>query len=135
MSAADRPTDLLRYAGIVAILLVGGIHLQQHDSFIGDVPTIGTLFLLNAAGAAAIALALAAGTGRLALVAALGGIGLSAGAIVALLVARYGTIFDYTEPTFRAGVVLSLVFEVLAVVILAGLIVRFNARRSSPSPR
>lgn len=129
MSEARRSTDLLRYAGIAAILLVGGVHLQQYDSFIRDVPTIGTLFLLNAVGAAAVALTLAGTRGRLAAPAALGGVGLAAGAVISLLIARYSTIFSYSEPTFRDGVVVSLVSEILAIAILALLTARLAKTR------
>ncbi len=113
------PSDALRYAAVVAVLLVGGIHLQQYDSILKDVPTIGTLFILNAVGAAGIALAIAGLRGRALVLPALGGIALAGGAIVSVLIARYSSIFDYSEPTYRIAVVLSLVFEVAAVAILA----------------
>ena len=115
------PSDGLRYAAIVAVLLVGGIHLQQYDAILSEVPTIGTLFILNAVGAAGIALAIAGLRGRALALPALGGIGLAGGAIVSVLIARYSSIFDYSEPTYRTAIVLSLVFEVAAVVILAAL--------------
>jgi len=118
---AGARSDGLRYAAIVAVLLVGGIHLQQYDSILKDVPTIGTLFILNAAGAAGIALAIAGLRGRALALPALGGIALAGGAIVSVLIARYSAIFDYSEPTYRAAVVLSLAFEVGAVAILAAL--------------
>ena len=114
------PPDVLRYAAIVAILLVGGIHLQQY-SILKDVPTIGTLFILNAVGAAGIALVIAALRGRALILPALGGIGLAGGAIISVLIARYSSIFDYSEPTYRTAVVLSLAFEVAAVAILTAL--------------
>ena len=115
------PSDALRYAAIVAILLVGGIHLQQYDAILKDVPTIGVLFILNALGAAGIALAIAGLRGRALVLPALGGIALAVGAIVSVLIARYGTIFDYSEPTYRTAVVLSLLFEVAALAVLAAL--------------
>lgn len=72
-------SDLLLMAGGVATFLVGAIHLQQYADFIKDVPTIGTLFLLNSFAAGLICLMLAT---RLRTLAALGGIAVSAGALV-----------------------------------------------------
>lgn len=119
-SSGDASTGL-RYAGIAAVLLVGGIHLQQYDAILSDVPTIGTLFILNAVGAALVALSIAGLRGRALVLPALGGIALAVGAVVSVLIARYGTIFDYSEPTWRAAVVISIGFEVAAVLILGAL--------------
>jgi len=111
--------DTLRIVGAVATLIVGAIHLQQWLDFINEVPTIGELFLLNALGAGALAIGLA--LPRFRVLAALGAIGLSAGAIVSLLISMTdGGIFDYVEPSFRTPVTLSLVAEVVAVLALAG---------------
>jgi hypothetical protein len=109
-------SDALRYAGAVSTLVVGAIHLQQYVVLIKDVPTIGELFLLNAAGAAVIAAMLATGARVLG---AIGGILLSAGAIVSLVIARTsGGLFEYVEPTFRTPVLLSTIAEVAAVLAL-----------------
>ncbi|MEJ7876596.1 MAG: hypothetical protein WKF62_08040 [Solirubrobacterales bacterium] len=128
------PSDGLRYAAIAAVLLVGGIHLQQYDSILKDVPTIGTLFILNAAGATGIALAIAGLRGRALALPALGGIALAGGAIVSVLIARYSSIFDYSEPTYRAAVVVSLAFEIAAVAILATLAARSARRETANVP-
>ncbi len=111
-------SDLLLMAGGVATFLVGAIHLQQYADFIKDVPTIGTLFLLNSFAAGLICLMLAT---RLRTLAALGGIAVSAGALVSLAVARFasGGLFDYVEPTFRGPVAISVAAEVIAVLCLA----------------
>lgn len=109
--------DTLRRLGALATLVVGAVHLQQYASFISDVPTIGVLFLLNGAGAGIVAIMLA--TRRLALLGALGGIALSAGALVSVLLSmRDGGLFQYIEPDFRAAVVVAVVAEVTAVVLL-----------------
>lgn len=126
-ATSQAPSDALRYAAIVAILLVGGIHLQQYDALLKDVPTIDTLFILNAIGAAGIALGIAFLRGRALALPALGGIAVSAGALVSVLIARYSSIFDYAEPTYRTAVVLSLIFEVAAIAIL-GLLAARSAR-------
>ena len=112
-----RSADALRYLGALATLAVGAVHLQQYADFIADVPTIGVLFLLNGAGAGLMAILLV--TRRSAL-GALGAIGLSAGAIVAVSISMTGTgLFGYTEPTFRTAVIVALAAEVAAVVLLA----------------
>ena len=50
-----RRSDQLRFLAIGLLLCEGGIHLQQYESFLHLVPTINTLFLLNAISAAVIA--------------------------------------------------------------------------------
>lgn len=110
--------DTLRLVGAFLTLIVGVIHLEQWLDFVNEVPTIGELFILNALGAGSIAIALA--VPRLRLSAALGGIGLSMGAIISLIISMNGSLFGYSEPTFRTPVVLSLIAEVLAVGALAG---------------
>ena len=94
------------------------MHLQQYADFISDMPTIGVLFALNAAGPGAIAIALA--TGRAAL-GALGGIMLSAGSIASIAISMTAQgLFDYTEPTLRAPVAIAIIAEVAAIVLLRG---------------
>lgn len=110
--------DLLRYLGAGLILFVGGVHLQQYLSFIEDVPTVGVLFILNAAGAAGIALGLAGTRDALPAVA---GIALCVGALVSVAIALYATLFGYTE-TWRVSTVLAVAAELLAVAVLAGFI-------------
>ncbi len=122
-------SDALRYAGAVLTLVVGAIHLQQYAVLIKDVPTIGELFLLNAAGAAVVAAMLVTGVRVLG---AAGGILLSVGAIVSLLIARTsGGLFEYVEPTFRTPVLLSLIAEVAAVLALSAYLL---VRRKEPAP-
>lgn len=117
--------NALRYLGVASILVVGGIHLQQYKSVpISQVPTIGTLFILNAIGAAGVALAITALRGKLAALASLGGIGISVGALVSIVIAMNGTIFGYSEPSFRPGVTIAVVAEVLSVIVLSALALR-----------
>ena len=81
-------------------------------------PTIGRLFLLNGVAAGLGCLML---TTRLRTLAALGGIAVSAGALVSLAIARFASsgLFDYVEPTFRGPVAISVAAEVIAIVFLA----------------
>ena len=110
------PATALRYLGAIATLVVGAVHVQQYADFISDVPTIGVLFLLNGLGAGVVAILL---TTRRAWLGALGGIAVSAGALVSVLISMTdGGLFDYTEPTFRSAVVIAVVAEAAAVVLL-----------------
>ena len=128
MSGAAK--DALRYLGALATLLVGVVHLQQYADFIHDVPTIGVLFLLNAAGAGAVTIALAT---RWAPVGAAGAIALSAGALVSLAISMTdGGLFGYTEPTLRAPVVIAIAAEAAAIVLL---VVYLVARRAPARAR
>jgi hypothetical protein len=124
-------SDALRYLGALATIVVGAVHLQQYADFIHDVPTIGVLFLLNGAGAGAVAVMLAT---RRATLAAAGGIALSLGAIISVAISMTAAngLFDYIEPTFRAPVMIAVVAEAAAVLsLLAYLLVQ----RAPVAPR
>ncbi len=109
--------DALRYFGALATVIVGAVHLQQYADFIADVPTIGVLFLLNGLGAGVVTILLAT---RHARVGAIGGIALSAGALVSVLISMTDTgLLDYTEPTFRSAVIVAVAAEAAAIVLLA----------------
>ena len=118
--------DVARYVGAALVIAVGVIHLQQYADFMRDVPTIGVLFLLNAAGAGLVAAALATPARDLA---ALGGIGLSAGALVSVLISLNTTLFGYSEPDLRVAVILSIVVEAAAVAALVVYLLRRRAAR------
>jgi hypothetical protein len=115
-----RRADTLRYAAAALVLVVGLVHLQQYVDFISEIPTIGVLFLLNAAGGAGLAVALIWPDRTLSRLAALGGIGLCVGSLVAIVLAMSGGIFDYQEPNWRGPVVLSVIVEVAALPALLG---------------
>jgi len=122
------PATALRYLGAIATLVVGAVHVQQYADFISDVPTIGVLFLLNGLAAGVVAILLATPRAPLG---ALGGIALSAGALVSVLISMTdGGLFDYTEPTFRSAVVIAIVAEAAAVVLLLAYLA--TQRRQTP---
>jgi len=122
------PATALRYLGAIATLVVGAVHVQQYADIISDVPTIGVLFLLNGLAAGVVAILLAT---RRAPLGALGGIALSAGALVSVLISMTdGGLFDYTEPTFRSAVVIAIVAEAAAVVLLLAYLA--TQRRQTP---
>lgn len=129
-----------RFVGALSLLAVGAIHLQQYDYLYSAIPTIGTLFLLNFAGATALGLGLLAPVERLlgrmgaAAVAllALGGIGLAATAFVVLLVAERTPVFGFQEPGYDpAALMASRVSELVTVALLSSfLVARFAGRGS-----
>lgn len=122
-------SDGLRYLAVGLLLVEAGIHLQQYVGPLHDVPTISTLFVLNAVGGAAIALVLAADRGLAGALAALAGIGMTLGALVSLAIARADTIFDYSEPTLRTAVTFAAIVELAAVLALCAFLV---ARTGDP---
>lgn len=120
---------LLRYLAALATLVVGVVHLQQYADFIHDIPTIGVLFLLNAAGAGVVVILLATCRATLG---AVSGIALSAGALVSIVIAMSSAgLFDYSEPTLRTAVALAITAEALAVVLLIAYLV--VERRPTPA--
>jgi hypothetical protein len=126
-----------RALGALATLAVGAVHLQQYVTLYSSVPTIGTLFVLNFAGATVIGLALLAPierpTGRLggAIVAllAVGGIVLAATSFVFLLVSERTPLFGFKEPGYDpAGIAAARASELAAVALLGAFLA---TRRSS----
>lgn len=117
-----RASDGLRLLAVALLLFEGAIHLQQVEGPLSAVPTIDTLFVLNAIGAAVIALVLAGSREVVAALGALAGLGLTLVALVSLAISRAGTLFDYSEPTLRTAVGLAAFVELAAVLALAAFI-------------
>jgi len=133
-SAASGP---LRRAGGVALLGVGLVHLEE---LVGDhyaaIPTIGTLFALNATAAAVIAVALWIPVGRVAHAGLAGaGIAVAAGSLGALVVSERTTLFGFHEVGWRPVIVLAVVLEGATVVLLAGALVLAWPRRPGTARR
>ena len=122
----------LRILGALSVLAVGAVHLQQYFSLYSSIPTIGTLFVLNFAGATVIGLGLLAPVERLydrpagvlpALL-AVGGIGLAATSFVFLFISERTPLFGFMEPGYDpAAILASRVAEAVAVVSLLGYLV------------
>lgn len=127
--------DGLRLLAVVLLLAQAGIHLQQYEGPLHAVPTIGPLFVLNAVGAAAIALVLAGSRGSGAVLGSLAGLGLTLGALVSLAITRAGTLFEYSEPTLRAAVVASALVELALVLTLAAFLLAGRSRDGAAAPR
>lgn len=106
--------------GAAALMLViAGVHFQQYVDFMSEIPTIGVLFLLNAAGGAALAVMLAGREPLLRLLAALGSIGLAVGSLVSIILALNGGIFGYQETTLRLPILIAIVAEAAVLPLLA----------------
>lgn len=121
----------LRCVAAALVLVVGLVHLQQYVDFISEVETIGWLFLLNAAGGTGLTVALLWPDRNLSRLAAVGGLALCLGSLVAIVLAMGGGIFGYQEPSWRGQVVLAVIAEVAALPALAGYLLL--GRRAAPA--
>ena len=110
------------------MLVIAGVHFQQYVDFMSEVPTVGVLFLLNAAGGAGLLLAMLSGDRLIAVLAMVGSLGLAIGSLVSIGIALHGrffgivldgSFFGYQEPTLRLPIVIAVVAEVLLVFVLA----------------
>jgi hypothetical protein len=141
-----RRRHALRYLGAAALLGVGIVHIQQYfGASYSVIPTIGTLFALNFAGAVVLAAGLAAPIervfprrGRLVLGGlAASGLGIALGALTALLISEQTPIFGFMENGYRQAVVISIVLEVATAALLGAFLVELarEARRSGHGTR
>ena len=129
-----------RFAGALSLLTVGAVHLQQYEFLYSAIPTIGTLFLLNFAGATLIGLGLLAPVerllGRLGAVAvnllALGGALQAGAAFVFLLISERTPLFGFMEPGYDPPALMAArVAELVTVALLGGFLVARLAGRGS----
>jgi hypothetical protein len=129
------PRYVLRFLGAVALLGVGAVHIDQYFAVhYKVVPVIGTLFVLNLIGAAAIAALLILPIERLLGAFAIGflslaGIGLAVTSGVFLLISEHTTLFGFMENGYRTAIVLSFVAEGATVVLLGAYLLGLVARR------
>jgi hypothetical protein len=138
----------VRLLGALSLLGVGAVHLQQYANGYSTVPTIGTLFLLNAIGAGVVGFGLLVPWQRLldgrrsnAAVAtlSLAGVAIAVGSLIALFISETGTLFGFAEHDYRSVIVLTIVLEAAATVLLAPVaavsIRRAVSARSRRDPR
>ncbi len=126
-----RITGLLRVAGALALLGVGIDHIVQYygDSY-SAIPTIGTLFFLNFVSAAIVTAGLLAPVRRLAgrwadavlALLAISGVGIATGSLLGLLISENGGLFGFAEQGYRGAIVLSIAFEVAAILLLGAFV-------------
>ncbi len=118
----------MRFLGALAILAVGAIHLQQYiGADYRAIPTIGTLFLLNAIASAIVGIGLLAPIKRavvahradvaLALL-ALAAVAIAVGSLVALVISETGSLFGFTESGYRLPIVVAIVAETATIALL-----------------
>lgn len=93
-------TRAARLLGALALLATGAVHLQQFVKLYSQVPTIGTLFVLNFAGATVIGIGLLVPVKRIASLLALAGIALAATAFAFLLISEHTPLFGFMEPGY-----------------------------------
>ena len=131
----DRSQSTLRVIAALLVLVIAGVHFQQYVQFMSHVPWVGVLFLLNAGGGAAIAVALLGFDRDVRTLAALGGIGLAVGSLVSLVIALTSSFAGYHEPTLRTAILIAIISEALAVPALAALVVGGLRDRRFPAAR
>jgi hypothetical protein len=119
-----------RILGGMALLAVGAIHLQQYFELYSEIPTIGTLFVLNFVGATVVGLGLLAPLGRLHPLLALVGVGMAATSFVFLAISERTPLFGFQEPGYDPEAILaSRITEGATVVLLGAFLVAAIVRR------
>jgi hypothetical protein len=130
----------VRIVGALSLLAVGAVHLQQYRYLYSAIPTIGTLFLLNFAGATAIGLGLLApvehvlhrfGGAAVGLL-AVSGAALAATSFASLAISERTPLFGFMEPGYDPPALMaSRVAEIVTVVLLGSYVLARFARRIS----
>lgn len=132
-----------RLLGALAVLATGAVHLYEFERFYSQIPTIGTLFLLNFLGATAIGLCLLAPVeriggrygGALLVMLAAAGIALAAFAFTFLLISEQIPLFGFKEPGYDpSGIAAARAVEVATVLFLGSFLVG-RLRLKAPMPR
>lgn len=110
-----------RTVGAGALLVTGGVHLEQYSvAHFSVIPTIGPLFLLNFIAASALGLALLirfpAPRRRLRFDSwvALAGVGVATGALAAVLISEQTPLFGFMEYGYRLEIVIAIAAEAVA---------------------
>jgi hypothetical protein len=135
--AVGRPAFALRALGALSLLATGAVHLQQFARLYHAIPTIGTLFVLNFAGATALALALLAPLERLAgrrgdamlVLVATAGIALAAVSFTFLLISEHTPLFGFQEPGYDPPAIAAARAAEVATVLFLGAFLAVRARR------
>src|SRR5438309_1440292 len=111
----------MRQSAALLVLAAGGVHLYLWFGYFHRVDVVGPLFLLNAATAASLAIALAR-SGRSAVL--LAGLAYSAGTLVFFAISATAGLFGYHESLFGTWQVLAAAVEIGALATLALLLIR-----------
>lgn len=128
----------MRHLGALTLLVVGGVHLQQYLAGYSDVPTIGALFILNAIGAAVVAVGLLVPFERLlsdrradltaGLLSTLGAL-IAVGALIAIFVSESQPLFGFMEDGYSTPIVIAIAAEAITTILLAP-VAAANLRRA-----
>lgn len=133
----NTPARTARAIGALALLVVGGVHLEQYTAaHFSVIPTIGALFLLNFIAATSLGLVLlvpvrgSAGRRRLLAdsLAALSGLGVAAGALAGLVISEHAPLFGFVEHGYRLEIVIAIAAEAVAILSLGALLVMTDRR-------
>jgi hypothetical protein len=121
--------QVMRRAGAVAILAVGAVHLQQYLTGYNVLPTIGTLFLLNAISAGVVGFGLLLPIEKLFRervigLLALGAVAIAIGSLIALFISETSVLFGFSEDGYDTAVVIAIAAEVATTVLLTPVAVR-----------
>jgi hypothetical protein len=139
----------MRILGALAVLAVGAVHLQQYlGADFRMIPTVGSLFLLNAIGSGIVGVGLLVSeqrvlTGRKAdgavAMFAIAALAIAVGSLVALFISESGSLFGFSESGYRAAVVVAIISEAATILLLAPVAAvslgRVLAHRPEPTPR
>src|ERR1700757_1347425 len=119
--------SVTRGIGAIALLVVGGVHLEQYTvAHFSVIPSIGPLFLVNFIAATSLGLLLlipirrSARHGRLLLdsLAALAGIGFTAAPLAPLFISEHTPLFGFMEHGYRLEIVIAIASETVAILSL-----------------
>jgi hypothetical protein len=118
----------LRFSGALTILAVGAVHLQQYTGAdYRAIPTVGTLFLLNAIAAGIVGIGLLAPIERVSAahradaaigMLALAAVAIAAGSLVALFISESASLFGFSEAGYRTPIVIAIITEAATIVLL-----------------
>lgn len=121
----------LRLVGAALLVAQGVVHVQRWLGGYRGIPTIGTLFLVNAVLAVLVALVLVLRGG---LGAALAGVVLSFATLAGFAFSRLDQIFGFSETVWDTPANVAVVVEVAAVVVLlAWATIAVRARAHAPT--
>ena len=117
-----------RVLGALSLLAVGAVHLQQYFDLYSDIPTIGTLFVLNFVGATIVGLGLLTPVERLlgrfgnpaVPLLALAGIAQAATAFVFLYISERTPLFGFQEPGYDPTAIMTARVSEIATVVFLG---------------
>jgi hypothetical protein len=132
-----------RVLGALSLLAVGAVHIQQYFDLYSDIPTIGTLFVLNFVGATIVGLGLLAPLERLlgrlgnTLVAllAFAGAAQAATAFVFLYISERTPLFGFMEPGYDPQAILASRITEVATVLFLGAFLAARFVRRAPAVR